>query len=216
MKRTTLAAFLVLLLSSAVSAGNLPNTFTSGTPAKAAEVNANFTYLEDLINTLSNQLANQAVPPGTVVAFAGATPPEGWLLCDGSAVSRTTYADLYAVIGNTHGRGDNVSTFNKPDYRGRFLRGVDGTAGLDPNKSDAERPPMNTGGNTGNNVGSVQGDEFKSHTHVFTTYRANGAFDRSGVGRFSDYDTSNSNSVSYSGGGETRPKNAYVNFIIKF
>jgi microcystin-dependent protein len=59
--------------------------------------------------------------PGFVCPFAGTTAPDGWLICDGSAVSRTTYADLFAVIGTTYGAGDGNSTFNLPDTRHRVL-----------------------------------------------------------------------------------------------
>lgn len=65
---------------------------------------------------------------GTVIDFAGAYVPAGWLDCDGSAVSRTTYADLFAIIGTTWGPGDGVSTFNVPDGRGRVVLGA-GTDG---------------------------------------------------------------------------------------
>lgn len=63
------------------------------------------------------------VPAGSVQAFAGTTPPTDWLICDGRAVSRTVYADLFAAIGIAHGQGDGSATFNLPDYRGQFLRG---------------------------------------------------------------------------------------------
>lgn len=56
-----------------------------------------------------------SVPTGTVVPFAGATAPDGFLICDGSAISRTRYADLFAVIGTTYGAGDGNSTFNLPN-----------------------------------------------------------------------------------------------------
>lgn len=58
-------------------------------------------------------------PPGTLKPFAGAAAPTGWLLCDGTAVSRTTYADLFAALGTAYGVGDGASTFNLPDLRGR-------------------------------------------------------------------------------------------------
>ena len=71
-----------------------------------------------------------SLPSGAVQEFAGSTAPEGWLMCDGSAVSRTDYAALYSVIGDTYGAGDGVDTFNLPDLRGEFVRGLDdmGTA----------------------------------------------------------------------------------------
>ena len=64
-------------------------------------------------------------PVGILVAFAGATAPAGWLLCDGAAVSRTTYAGLFAVIGTAYGAGNGSSTFNVPDLRGRIPVGRD-------------------------------------------------------------------------------------------
>ena len=67
-----------------------------------------------------------SVPTGTVVPFAGATAPDGFLICDGSAISRTRYADLFAVIGTTYGTGDGNSTFNLPNYT--YARLLTGTA----------------------------------------------------------------------------------------
>ena len=66
-------------------------------------------------------------PPriGSIKTFAGTTPPEGTLLCDGSAVSRDTYSDLFDVIGTTWGEGDGSTTFNLPDMRGKWLMGAD-------------------------------------------------------------------------------------------
>lgn len=65
-----------------------------------------------------------ALPPGVIFPYAGASTPAGFLPCDGSAVSRTTYAALYAVLGIKHGQGDGSTTFNLPDTRGVFLRGL--------------------------------------------------------------------------------------------
>ena len=63
------------------------------------------------------------VPVGTVVMFTAAEPPAGYLKCDGSAVGRTTYPELYAAIGTTYGAGDGSTTFNLPDLIGRFAEG---------------------------------------------------------------------------------------------
>jgi len=73
---------------------------------------------------LVDSLNHRATPPGTVDMFAGTTAPDGWLLCQGQAVSRTTYADLFAAIGTTWGSGNGSTTFNIPDSRGRFPVGV--------------------------------------------------------------------------------------------
>lgn len=75
-------------------------------------------------------LANILVPTGCVQAFAGQTTPTGWLLCDGSAVSRTTYEKLFAVIGTTYGAGDDSTTFNVPNLVDKFVEGS-ATAGTE-------------------------------------------------------------------------------------
>lgn len=64
-------------------------------------------------------------PPGVMLDYAGSSAPAGWLLCDGSAVSRTTYASLFAAIGTAYGSGDGSTTFNVPDTRGRVVAGLD-------------------------------------------------------------------------------------------
>lgn len=69
--------------------------------------------------------ATATVPVGTVVAFMGQTVPEGWLLCDGSEISRGTYAELFTQLGTMYGEGDGASTFNLPDLTdGKFLEGA--------------------------------------------------------------------------------------------
>lgn len=78
-------------------------------------------------------LAN-AVLVGAVSAFAMSSAPTGWLKCNGAAISRAVYADLFAKIGTTFGSGDGASTFNLPDLRGEFLRGFDDARGADPGR----------------------------------------------------------------------------------
>ena len=74
---------------------------------------------------------NQAqVPIGTVAPYAGSTAPLGWAICDGSAVSRTTYSALFAIIGTTYGAGDGSTTFNLPDMRGKAAFGYSSTSGI--------------------------------------------------------------------------------------
>lgn len=69
------------------------------------------------------------VQTGTILAYGGATAPAGYLLCDGSVASRTTYADLYAVVGTSFGPGDGSTTFGLPDLRGRVPAGLDTMGG---------------------------------------------------------------------------------------
>jgi microcystin-dependent protein len=68
-------------------------------------------------------ILNTLLPAGMVVQYGAAAAPTGWLICDGSAVSRTTYATLFAAIGTTYGAGNGSTTFNIPDGRDRSLRG---------------------------------------------------------------------------------------------
>ena len=66
------------------------------------------------------------MPVGVVLPYAGSAAPPGWALCEGQAVSRTTYAPLFAAVGITYGAGDGVTTFNLPDLRGRVPVGASG------------------------------------------------------------------------------------------
>ena len=70
------------------------------------------------------------IPVGGLMPYAGAASPEGWLLCDGTATSRTTYANLFALIGTTYGSGDGTTTFNVPDMRSRMPIGAGSGTGL--------------------------------------------------------------------------------------
>jgi phage-related tail fiber protein len=93
------------------------------------------------------------LPLGTIIAYSGNIDDEsrhvladtGWLVCDGKEVNRSTYRALYLVIGEIHGHGDGINTFNLPDYRGYFLRGVDAGAGRDPDATSRKstRPGVN-------------------------------------------------------------------------
>jgi microcystin-dependent protein len=87
------------------------------------------------------------VPTGAIMPFAASAVPTAWLYCDGSAVSRTTYASLFSYIGTTWGAGDGLTTFNLPDFRNMFLRG---------NGSSA--------------VATYEGDTFTSHNHGASVY----------------------------------------------
>jgi microcystin-dependent protein len=121
---------------------------------------------------------------------------------------------LFAAIGIAHGQGDGTTTFNLPDYRGKFLRSVDGGAGNDPDTSS--RTAMAIGGNSGDAVGSVQGHQFASHNH--TAYHATvGSGNDSAISGFGTGRTTPTDFQSqYAGGNETRPINAYVYYAIKF
>ncbi len=101
-------------------------------------------------------------PVGSIISMASENVPTGYLECDGSAVSRTTYANLFAEIGTRYGNGDGYTTFNLPDYRGYFLRGYNHGAGNDPNV--AGRTDSGDG-TTGDFVGTIQNTINKNHNH---------------------------------------------------
>ena len=164
--------------------------------------------------------AENGVPPGTVMAFAGETPPLGWVECDGRALDGEDpqYAALERAIGTTWGTGDDgdpATDFNIPDLRGRFLRGLDdGTTGRDEDRDS--RTASAPGGLSGAHVGTVETDMFANHSHpvspaLVATLGAPYAGYAGGGSPFAI----TSSPVGGSGGAETRPENAAVLYIIK-
>jgi hypothetical protein len=226
----------VLAIAAGVAMANPPlPAFSLDQPLTSAAMNA----IVDQVNTLASQ--QPFAPPGVVTAFAGPTAPSGWLSCDGSAVSRTTYANLFAAIGTASGSGDGSTTFNLPDYRGMFLRGVDSGSGRDPDT--LARTAAATGGNAGNLVGSVEAqgtarnglginDSGHAHQGVIGGAVGGGNIIVSGAGGIAGQllgfgglgsgnttlsaATTTSNVALNAGDRETRPLNAYVTYIIKF
>lgn len=105
-----------------------------------------------------NLIVNDSVPIGAIQAYAGTTTPTGWLICDGSAVSRTTYSELFEAIGTTYGSGDESTTFNLPDLRGRTAIGAGtGTA------TDATVHSLGDVG--GEETHTLTVNEMPTHTH---------------------------------------------------
>jgi phage-related tail fiber protein len=146
----------------------------------------------------TTQATSGVTPSGTVIYVAQNTAPTGYIKANGAAVSRTTYAALFAAIGTTFGAGDGSTTFLVPDLRGEFIRGWDDSRGID----------------SGRSFGSAQADEFKSHSHTVN----------SGFGSYASYSFSTgdptwyptSYSTNATGGTETRPRNIALLACIKF
>lgn len=154
------------------------------------------------------------VPVGTIAAWPGSTPPAGALEMDGAAVSRGAYAELFALIGDDYGAGDGSTTFNIPDARGEFLRGWDHGAGNDP---DAATRTDRGDGTTGDNVGTQQADELKSHRHTGPGAFTNNAASTSIPGATTTGLIDNTNTatgIALTGGDETRPRNLAVMWVI--
>jgi microcystin-dependent protein len=186
--------------------------------------NANDVLQSDGSGNLSFTALPQSVPTGSVHLMASTTAPSGYLKCNGAAVSRTTYADLFAEIGTAFGAGNGSSTFNLPDLRGEFVRGWDDSRGVD----------------SGRNFGTAQSDQNKQHNHSATStvtdpghnhvyidqqahnegYRPWKAGDNDCGQR--NKNTSNaftgisvSTSIGNDGGNESRPRNIAMMYVIK-
>ncbi|WP_417702308.1 phage tail protein [Pseudophaeobacter sp.] len=139
---------------------------------------------------------------GMLSPFDLTEPPSGWLECNGAAISRTSYSNLFDAIGTRHGNGDGATTFNLPDYRGEFIRGWDHGRGVDAGRA----------------LGSAQGDMLEAHQHAQT-----GAFGSGG--NLANYTTNSSegstvtalnNETGSTGGTETRPRNLAAMICIKY
>lgn len=174
--------------------------------------------LTDLFEDIDGQVkANQTAAlatasslAGMVAPFATSTVPTGWLECAGAAVSRTTYADLFARIGTTWGAGDGSTTFTLPDLRGEFVRGWDNGKGTDSGRAFA----------------SSQTDAFQGHQHV-TTSTGGGNFTGTGTSGLSNigggtaptFQSGNPVTDGSSGtprtAAETRPRNFALMYCIK-
>ena len=161
----------------------------------------------------SGNVGGSGAEIGSVTSFAMPIPPEGWLVCDGSEVSRTDYAGLFATIGTIWGAGDEVSTFNLPDLRGEFIRGFDAGRNIDNERLFA----------------SLQGDAIRN---IKATVAANTNVDGRLSGAFSlTTDLSGENGIAYGTGqggllnfdasavvptaDENRPRNIAMTYAIK-
>ena len=211
----------------------LPNGTTAQRPTAATgqiRFNNTTTEFEGYNGSAWGGLAS-GVPVGTILAHAANTPPTGFLECNGSNISRSTYATLFSAISTTFGVGDGSSTFALPDLRGQFIRGWANTG-----SADASRV-----------FGSTQTDQNKNHTHTTDSTSltggirkisegfgaggsATGVFTKTADGNNTitgssstspvggvDFDGTHTHTISSSGGGtEARPTNLALMYIIKF
>ena len=119
----------------------------------------------------TTQTTAVTAPAASMMVFAGASAPTGWLLCFGQAISRATYATLFAAISTTYGIGDGTTTFNLPDMRGRVAAGADNMGGSAAGRLTSTT--MSPDGNTLSATGGTQTHtlitaEMPSHTHALS------------------------------------------------
>ena len=164
-----------------------------------------------------------SVPIGTILSYSATTPPVGFLVCDGSEVSKTTYADLFAIIGNTYGTATNTSRFKLPDLRDKFVQGANGNLGT---SKDAGLPNI-TGqvgylkaiddGNYNESISLREGC-FKNSKNMTTTPPAqsvrNSTQDTSNRTGTIVFDASKSNAI-YGNSNTVQPPSVCLTFIIK-
>ena len=164
-----------------------------------------------------------ALPAGMIAPFAMTTPPTGWLECNGAAISRSTYATLFAAIGTVHGAGDGSSTFNLPDLRASFIRGFDNSRGVDSGRSfgsfqDQGLPAMKGRVQDSHGQAAINSSQEGSFTNVFT----NGGGQSSYRSALQTASTSykyvlfdSTNVIPDASAGGLRPKNLALMYMIK-
>ncbi len=113
------------------------------------------------------------IPPGILSPYAGSSAPTGWLLCDGIAVSRTTYSTLFSIIDTTYGAGDGSTTFNVPDMRGRLPLGLDNMGGTSAGRVMATQAE-NLGQGSGEEDHTLTKAEIPPHVHTAGSIRVEG------------------------------------------
>lgn len=123
---------------------------------------ADWDTIERLLGEAAYQLMNpfKPIPAGAIMMHGASTPPDGWLLCDGSEVSRSTYALLFDAIGETWGDGDGTTTFNLPDFNYRSPMG--------PGESDDQLNSISIASKYGENRHTLITQELPAHTHGIT------------------------------------------------
>lgn len=169
--------------------------------------------LDAAIRAIINSVLNSAVPTGLVLPFGGSDVPDGWLLANGAAVSRTSFANLFSVYGTTHGAGDGSTTFNLPDLRDRYIIGANTNA---LGTKIAEQLPNITGYYDGRSehpyssqtTGACISRLLVNNAEYLTN--TSSAYYRSAL----EFNASNSNSI-YTDNGKVYPASIALNFIIK-
>lgn len=167
------------------------------------------------VNTALKSLVNALWQIGDIKASVKESNHGNWFLCDGQAVNRVTYSALFEIIGTNFGEGDGVTTFNLPDYRGKFLRGLGGNSAADIFTAQDESLPNITGSLSAvpftSNSPAKEGALSSLTGHGSQNFSASGSTNR--PFRSINFDASKGNEI-YAGEHVT-PENYAVNYFIK-
>lgn len=184
----------------AVAKGDVISYDSGGVPVKLA-VGANGKVLTADSGEVTGLKYEQPSPAGAIIMFGAAAAPTGWLLCDGAAVSRTTYAALFAAISTTWGVGDGSTTFNVPDFPNNFPVGSGDTYSIGDTGGSATHP--------------LSTAELAAHFHTVArganVWAGTNVVKADGTGA----DTMNTGSTGSGDAHENRPPYLAVPFIIK-
>ena len=156
--------------------------------------------------------APKDLPIGILFPYAGTAPPNGWMLCNGQEVSRGTYSNLFAVIGDSYGIGDGSTTFNLPDLRGRMPMGLDNMGGNNANRV-ANSAADSIGGNAGEEMHQLSIDELPSRIG-YTGHANRGQGDSGGSFNYVHY--LNTDSIGNDQPHNNMPPYLSLNYIIKY
>ena len=175
-------------------------------------------YTDNSTNAANTEwIRNNIAPAGSVMIWAGTTVPTGYLLCDGSAVSRTTYSALFAAIGTTYGVGDGSSTFNLPNFQGRYLK--QGTSGTYSNES-LPNITGRIGNSTGGNVAIYMNAESKTDKSLYVAkiseYGMNNVGGNTETRQYSILLNASRSSSAYQDNAKVNPDNAEIMYCIKY
>jgi microcystin-dependent protein len=158
---------------------------------------------DNILASQYNNLNKDMFKVGGIILFGGNTIPTYWLECDGSAISRTAYSELFAIIGTTYGTGDGSTTFNIPDVRDRFIIGKSGTYALGSTGGDTIT--LATGNLPSHAHLMANDNDFTNHTHEFAiAWKTVGAtFIGLGTAEDDFYDDDTSSAGAHNHGGYT-------------
>lgn len=180
---------------------NIANAQSNGDAVNKGQLDSTQSTLQTAIN---NAITSASVFVGDIKASLQTANHGNWLLCDGSAVSRTTYADLFTLLGENFGAGDGSTTFNLPDYRGKFLRGL--------------------GGDSAANMYTTQSEGLPDHTHSISygtsgldggAWSISSPVDYASSGNHITSSSASTSNAIYGASSHVTPINQAINFFIR-